>query len=107
LHILSKSTRRWLLWGAVIAAVVAWSGGYVGSYVVLSRRGMEEARQVGFPAFFYVPMRESGPSSPGLSRHYRLRSLYDPINQIDRLWFGGGTPCGGLTWGLSGTRQGA
>ena len=75
---------------------------YIASYAVLSRRGMAEQRDKHHgPFFFYVPIEEVGPSSPGLSRHYQLRELYAPINAIDRAWFGGGTPCGGITWGLN------
>jgi hypothetical protein len=93
---------RWLVRTAVALALgLSLLAVYSVSYYHLSRRGMAEARAVGSPFFFYVPMREIGPSSPGLSHHYRLREFYAPINRIDRAWFGGGTPCGGITWGLS------
>jgi hypothetical protein len=74
---------------------------YVGSYAHLSRRGMAEARAGGYPFYFYVPRAEVGPESPGLLRHYRLLRLYEPINRLDRAWFGGGSPCYGIMWGWS------
>ena len=62
----------------------------------------EEARARGDPAiFFYVPIAEVGPGTPGLSRHYQLSTLYAPLNALDRAWFGGAQPIGGMTWGLS------
>ena len=91
--------KRWL-WCALVALVLVLAA-YVGSYAYLSRRGMAEARAGGFPYFFYVPLREIGPDSSGENRHYWLRRLFAPINRIDRAWFGGGDPCGGMTWGLS------
>jgi hypothetical protein len=91
--------RRWR-WLAAVAGFVAVL--YAGSYLYLSRRGMAEAEQFGAPFFFYVPMEEVGPVSPGLARHWRLRELYAPANHLDRALLGGGTPCGGITWGLSG-----
>src|SRR5262245_41492985 len=91
--------KRWF-WCALVGLVVVLAG-HGGSYAYLSRRGLAEARAGGFPFFFYVPLREIGPDSPGLNRHDRLRRLFAPINRIDRAWLGGGDPCGGLTWGLS------
>jgi hypothetical protein len=91
--------KRWL-WCALLALAMLL-GGYVGSYAYLSRRGMAEARASGFPYFFYVPLREIGPDSPGENRHYRLLRLFDPINRIDQAWFGGGDPCRCVLWGLS------
>lgn len=82
-----------------MAAVLA--AGYVGSYAYLSRRGMAEARAVGSPYFFYVPMHQIGPASPGLDWHYRLVTFYDPLYQVDHTWLGTPSPVRGMTWGLS------
>jgi hypothetical protein len=79
---------------------ILWAVGYAGSYVYLSRRGMAE---LPFPGafWFYVPLEEVGPDSPGLERHYRLVAFYKPLGTLDRMWFGGRSPCTGITWGLS------
>ncbi|MDB5306324.1 MAG: hypothetical protein JWO38_526 [Gemmataceae bacterium] len=87
--------RRGILVTTLLSVLLA---GYFGSYAVLSRRGMAEMGEHDF-VFFYVPVAEIGPESAGLSRHYWLRDFYHPINQVDHEWFGGGTPCGGITWG--------
>ena|SRR6516162_10160976 len=74
---------------------------YVGSYYYLSRRGMAELKVIGGHGFFYVPTDEIGPNTPGMKRHAFLVALYDPINKLDCAWFGGGSPCRGITWSLS------
>ena len=91
----------------VASALVLLLVCYVGSYYHLCRRGMaemgvEQGRARGDAAlFFYVPLREVGPGTPGLSRHYRLSTLYSPLNGLDHAWFGGARPVGGMTGGLS------
>lgn len=86
----------------VLVLVVLALAAYVGSYGYLSRRGMAEAAALNGPFFFYVPVAEiTGPKSPGLARHYRLESLYRPLNDADRALFGGKSPVRGMTWGLS------
>jgi hypothetical protein len=107
---LPSKRRKWKRW-VFLSLVLVAGGGYVGSYYHFSRRGVaelcavcksqsaDELRSGTF--FFYVPLSDIGPDSPGLTLHYRRRAFYDPINQLDRVWFGGWTPCGGMTWGFT------
>jgi hypothetical protein len=98
-YIARKLATPWL-WLSTVVVLSCCFALYVGSYYHLSRRGMEEAKPLN-SFFFYVPMKEIGPDTPGLKRHYFLRRLYDPINTVDRACFGGDSPCGGITWSLS------
>jgi hypothetical protein len=74
---------------------------YVSSYAYLSRRGMAEAAEVGWPCFFYCPLADVVPYRNFPRQHRWAVSVYNPLNQLDRACFGGGTPCRGVTWGLS------
>jgi hypothetical protein len=84
----------------LLMVIVGSLAGYAGSYAHFSRRGMAEARSVGWPGFFYVPMQEVGPNSPGWWQHCRLVDFYAPANSIDRALFGAPHPVTGITWGL-------
>jgi len=87
----------WLSPAAVLSCALLV---YVGSYYALSRRGIAEAQGAGCVGFFYVPLEEIGPDTPGMNRHYVLGALYDPINRLDHAWFGGEAACRGVTWSL-------
>jgi hypothetical protein len=80
--------------------VVAWLllALYVGSYLVLSRRGYAEAKLYGFKGFYYLT-----PENSDHWRHwnYSLVYLYAPANAVDR-WLGTGRyPASEPLWGLS------
>ncbi len=76
---------------------------YVGSYHRLSRRGVREAQEYGFPGFLYIPGAEAA-TSGNLMRHYALATFYAPLNWIDQAIFGAPSPvwtmC--IMWHLSG-----
>ena len=74
---------------------------YVGTYYRLSRRGMAEAQAVGFTYFFYCPVTDLTHGEDLPVQHILSCALFDPINRLDRAWFGGEIPCSGITWGLS------
>jgi hypothetical protein len=73
---------------------------YVTSYVVHSRRGMNEARELELEGFLYVPWQEVD-ATHNLSRHHQLSVLYAPLNWIDQKLFDGPSPTKGITWELS------
>jgi hypothetical protein len=96
----AKAVRTWrrIWWLAAVVGLLLVL--YVGSYVYLSRRGMAEAAAAGWPYFFYCPMADVVPYQ-NLPRQHRLAlDLFDPLNKLDRAWFGGGQPCHGITWGF-------
>ncbi|HJZ54666.1 MAG TPA: hypothetical protein VKE74_06885 [Gemmataceae bacterium] len=74
---------------------------YIGAYYHLSRRGMAEAQAMGFSYFFYCPVADLTPGEDLPWQHILPYVLFDPINRLDRAWFDGGTPCRGVSWGLS------
>jgi hypothetical protein len=103
----ARGVRTWrrLRWPAV---VILFLTVYVGSYAHLSRRGMAEAARVGSPYFFYCPVSDLVPYQDLPRQHCLAGQVFDPLNQLDRAWFGGGTPCRRVSWGLSGpTREGS
>ncbi len=61
---------------------------YVGSYVVLSRRGMAWSEMHGCKGFYFFPPEES---NSWRIKHYGCVCLYYPLNLIDNL-LGLGTP---------------
>jgi len=61
---------------------------------------MAEAERFGSPYFFYCPLADVVPHQDLPSQHCWAVVVFDPLNQLDRKWFGGGTPCRGVTWGL-------
>jgi len=74
---------------------------YVGSYLVLSRRGMAEMKSYGMIAFFYVPADKAFASPKWEEAHYFLMRVYEPLNYIDCALGTGASPCHGFTRGLS------
>jgi hypothetical protein len=56
---------------------------YVGSYLVLSRRGMADMEKYHLAGFFYVPTEKAFESEDWEQAHYRLAWLYRPLNSID------------------------
>jgi hypothetical protein len=74
---------------------------YVGTYYRLSRRGMAEAEAFGLSYFLYCPVTELSQHEELPWYHYLALWAFDPINRIDRAWFGGGEPCRCILWGLS------
>lgn len=97
-----KASRGWCWCIAVVGFAMSV---YIGSYLHLSRRGMEEAERLGMPYFFYCPLADLVPYQDLPLQHSWAVFVFDPINQIDRMWFGGSTPCHGVTWGFSGPSQ--
>jgi hypothetical protein len=89
--------RRWLL----LAAALALLTGYIGGYAYLSRRGMAEAEATGFTYFFYCPIADLRPGDDLPAQHRLCLPLFDPLNRLDRRWFGGRDACRCVLWGLS------
>jgi hypothetical protein len=87
--------RRMLL---IVAGALAM---YIGSYLVLSRRGMAEMKSYGMIAFFYVPADKVFASEEWELAHYVLMRVYEPLNYLDRALGTGKSPCDGFTRGLS------
>lgn len=87
---------RWLIAATGFALAL-----YVASYAYLSRRGMAEAAASGWTYFFYCPLADVKPHNNLPRQHRWAVEVYAPLNRLDRAWFGGGTPCRGVTWGLS------
>ena len=98
-----KSTTLWrwrfLRWGVYLGLLLTLYGG---SYIWLSRRGMAEIEAVGGDYFLYCPLSDL--KRKGLPLQHMIASaVFYPINQLDRAWFGGGSPCSGMTtWSLEG-----
>jgi hypothetical protein len=86
-----------LLLAAAFAALLIL---YWDSYILLSRRGMREAKQYHMEGFLYVPAEEAF-RTRDLSRHYALARLYAPANWLDQTLFRADGPVSGITWGLS------
>lgn len=93
-----QTRQRWL-WLAALAGFLGVL--YVGSYLYLSRRGIAEATQLGASYFFYCPIDDLVPYQDLPPQHCWAVAVFDPINHLDRAWFGGGIPCRGVTWGFS------
>jgi hypothetical protein len=74
---------------------------YIGSYLVVSRRGMAEMQSYGMTAFFYVPADKVFKSPEWEEAHYFLMRVYEPLNYIDCALGAGKSPCHGFTRGLS------
>lgn len=92
-----RTRRRARLLAAALGLLLA----YVGTYVYLSRRGMAEARAIGFEFFFYCPVSDLRRYEDLPVQHGLAVAVFDPVNRVDRAWFGGGTPCRGVSWGFS------
>jgi hypothetical protein len=56
---------------------------YVGSYLVLSRRGMADMEKYHLVGFFYVPTEKAFESEDWEAAHYRIATFYQPLNWID------------------------
>ncbi|MHC5543551.1 hypothetical protein ACYOEI_35455 [Singulisphaera rosea] len=85
----------------VVEALSALMMAYVGSYYRLSRRGMDEAQKYGLPGFLFVPMADAA-ESRDLGYHYAIATFYEPLNWIDRMFFGTPSPWLSIHWRLSG-----
>ncbi|QEL14360.1 hypothetical protein [Limnoglobus roseus] len=85
----------------ILAGLSLTFGLYVGTYYRLSRRGMAEARTVGFPYFFYCPLSDVKPYQDIPRQHVFALFAFVPLNALDRIYFGGTAPCGGITWGFT------
>lgn len=96
----ARRKRLWWRWLAAVAGFVVVL--YLCSYLHLSRRGMAEAERAGWPYFFYSPLADVVPYHDLPPQHCWAVTLFEPVNLLDRAWFSGGTPCRGVTWGLSG-----
>lgn len=71
---------------------------YVGSYVVLSRRGYAEADQYNMKGFYYFFPENS---DVWRWKNYGCMYLFRPLNAVDR-WLGlGRHPASEPLWGLS------
>ena len=70
---------------------------YVGSYFVLSRLGMAEARRYNMRGFHYFPPEDS---ASWRALHFGCMFFYHPINLTDQ-WLGGPAPGSEPMWGLS------
>ena len=93
------SNRRRRRWPLIAGVTLGLLGIYVASYAILSRRGMAEVRGTnGF--FFYCPLADVKGGRGLPTQHILCVGLFRPINELDRLWFGGESPCRGVTWGL-------
>src|SRR5436190_10734810 len=92
---------RRLGWRLAVAAALALLAAYIASYAYLSRRGMAEAEATGFKYIFYCPVADLRPGEQLPAQHRVCRVVFDPINQVDRHWFGGPDPCRSVLWGLS------
>jgi hypothetical protein len=74
---------------------------YVGSYLVLSRRGMAEMPKYGLIAFFYVPADKAIASPEWEDIHIFLLRVYEPLNELDRALGTGKSPSRCILRGLS------
>jgi hypothetical protein len=71
---------------------------YVGSYVVLSRRGYAEADRYNMKGFYYFFPENS---AAWRWKNYGCMHLFRPLNALDR-WLGlGRHPASEPLWGLS------
>jgi hypothetical protein len=73
---------------------------YVGSYAVLSRRGMEEAERCNMQGFYYFFPDPEGKGA-WRAKHFTCCWLYSPINAIDQAIGLGKCPAREPFWGLS------
>jgi hypothetical protein len=78
--------RKRVVWACLISLAIL----YVGSYLVLSRRGYEEARQYNMKGFYYFTPEDT---NQWLRLNYSLVYFYYPLNVID-VWLGTGLPPG-------------
>jgi hypothetical protein len=76
MHDFRDKRRRQIILFLIAMMVVA----YVGSYVVLSRRGFAEADEAGLLGFYFVPYEDTETWWP---RNYTLVCIYYPLIFID------------------------
>lgn len=71
---------------------------YAGTYLVLSRRGYDEARRYNFQGFYYFT-----PEPTALWRfgHHSCWVIFRPLNQVDQELGTGRPPAHEPLWGLS------
>jgi hypothetical protein len=87
--------RRLRGWRLVLLGLLAL---YVGSYVVLSRRGEAWCRPLGMSGFLYVLPTDT---PDWYKWHAYCVAFYAPANWIDRQFGTGEGPVRGMTLGLS------
>src|SRR5436309_2778661 len=92
---------RWRRARALLTVIGLFLVVYVGTYYRLSRRGMAEAEAAGMPYFFYCPLSDVSPYQNFPRQHRLSLVVFDPLNQLDRTYFGRGMPCRGITWGFA------
>ena len=73
---------RWIVLASVLLSL------YVGSYVVISRRGLAEAERYGVKGFYYVTPRQT---DGWQFAHSVCKFFYSPLNAAD-VWLGTGRP---------------
>ena len=73
---------------------------YVGSYVYLSRRGMQEAPTWRLKGFLYISLAEATDDLE-MPRHYERARFYAPANAVDQVLTGADGPVRCMLLGLS------
>jgi hypothetical protein len=63
---------------------------------------MRQAEEAGFKFWFYVRLPNPEVSRNDLNRQMKFVRFYEPLNWIDRTFFGAKHPCTGMTLTLSG-----
>jgi hypothetical protein len=99
IHPTSKDGAVWKKWkGPLLAFAGVLLLSYLGSYIVLSRRGYAEADQYKMKGFYYFFPEES---QAWRLKNYGCEYLFRPLNVADR-WLGlGRSPASEPLWGLS------
>jgi hypothetical protein len=89
----------WRLWLFAFAVVFTILPAYVGSYCLLSGRGMREAGPYQLKGFLYVPIGDVF-STGDLSGHDFLARVYALANAADAALFGGDGLVRSVCWCL-------
>ncbi len=84
----STSTRNSWLATALLCGAVAI---YVGSYVALRNRSIQQASQLGVDGLLYDSVNHIA-ITEDLGTHHVLSYLFAPLNVIDQVLFGGPAP---------------
>ena len=84
--------RRW------IAVLVLLFVAYVGSYLVLSRRGFAESERYGMKGFYFFVPEDT---QPWRRWNYGLVTFYYPLIVLDNCLGAGERPASEPLWGLS------
>ncbi len=94
----AKQNRRSAVRTLLLSVVLLLLCSYVGSYYVLSRRGMAEAEHFSMETFYYLPIEGESITIDDARRNRLLVKIFAPLNLIDHHVFGGMEPIGGGTW---------